>query len=111
MKRFVKIVVLSTLLPFSLSCGAEQPKQSAADGGMKMGSEQAAMDPAKMEQQLKDMQEHSLQIHDLSNKILAESDPQKRQALKDQQLELMKAHHMQMMSGHAGKPMTHQKMH
>ena len=43
-------------------------------------------------------------MHDLSNKILAENDPKKKQALKDEQLELIKAEHMQMMSMH------HQKM-
>jgi hypothetical protein len=48
-------------------------------------------------------------MHDLSNKILAETDPQKQQALKDQQLELMKAEHIKMMSQHAGKGMNHKK--
>jgi hypothetical protein len=48
-------------------------------------------------------------MHDLSNKILAETNPQKQQALKDQQLELMKAEHMKMMSQHAGKGMNHKK--
>jgi len=36
-------------------------------------------------------QEQMLKMHDLSNKILAETDPKKQQALKDQQLELIKA--------------------
>jgi hypothetical protein len=47
-----------------------------------------------------------LKMHDLSNKILAETDPKKQQALKDQQLELMKSEHMQMMSMHHPKMMN-----
>jgi hypothetical protein len=62
-----------------------------------------------MEAHLKDRQAHQLAMHDLSNKILAETDPQKQQALKDQQLELMKAEHIKMMSQHAGKGMNHKK--
>jgi hypothetical protein len=68
-----------------------------------------SMDPAQMEAHLKDRQAHQLAMHDLSNKILAETNPQKQQALKDQQLELMKAEHMKMMSKHAGKGMNHKK--
>ncbi|QPK64532.1 hypothetical protein IVG45_06125 [Methylomonas sp. LL1] len=110
MKHFSKIVIFSTLLPLSFICGAEQPKEPATSGGKAMAPDPGGMDPAKMEQHMKDMQEHSLMMHDLSNKILAETDPQKQQALKDQQLELMKAQHMKMMSGHSGKPMDHKKM-
>ena len=46
-----------------------------------------------------------LKMHDLSSKILAETDPAKQQALKDQQLELIKAEHMQMMNMHHPKMM------
>lgn len=111
MKRYVKIIIFSTLLPFSLICGAEQPKEPAVTSGMAMGADEGAMDPAKIEAHLKEMQEQTLQMHDLSNKILAETDPQKQQALKDQQLELLKAQHMKIMSRHSGKPMDHKKMH
>ena len=100
MNRFVKILVISTLLPFTIICNAEQPIPPAMNG---------SMDPAQMEAHLKDRQAHQLAMHDLSNKILAETDPQKQQALKDQQLELMKAEHMKMMSQHAGKGMNHKK--
>jgi hypothetical protein len=48
-------------------------------------------------------QEQMLKMHDLSNKILAETDPKKKQALKDEQLGLMKIEHMQMMSMHHSK--------
>lgn len=110
MKRFVKILILSALLPFSVICGAEEAVNPAMTGGMAMGSDTGPMDPAKMEEHLKERQEHLLKMHDLSNKILAETDPQKQQALKDQQLELMKAEHANMMSKHMGKPMHHKKM-
>jgi len=67
--------------------------------GMKMmGGKGKMMDPQKMDQRMKKMQEHMLKMHDLSNKILAEKDPKRRQELKDQQLKLMKTHHMHMMS-------------
>jgi hypothetical protein len=49
------------------------------------------------EEHLRAMQEHMLMMHDYSNKILAEKDPAKQAELKNQQLELMKAHHAQMM--------------
>jgi hypothetical protein len=100
MNRFVKILVISALLPFSSICSAEQPASPAKNGGM---------DPVKMEAHLKDKQTHELAMHELSGKILAETDPQKQQTLKDQQLELMKAEHLKMMSQHAGKGMNHKK--
>ncbi len=65
------------------------------------------MEPGKLDEHLKQKQQHTLMMHDLSNKILTETDPAKQQALKDQQLELMKAHHAQMMSMHPDKPMDH----
>ena len=59
-----------------------------------------------MMEHLKIRQEQMLKMHDLSNKILAETDPKKQQALKDQQLELIKAEHLQMMSMHHPKMMN-----
>jgi len=73
---------------------------------MKMSPGMAKMDDAKMMEHLKMKQEHILKMHDLSNKILAETDPKKQQAMKDQQLELMKTEHMQMMSMHHSKKMN-----
>ena len=46
---------------------------------------------------LRAMQEHSLEMHDLSNQILAEKDPEKRQALKERQLQLMKDYRARLM--------------
>jgi hypothetical protein len=103
MKHVVKIIVFSAMLPFSVICSANPPH-------MGMAADQGKMDPVKMEQHLKEMQEQSLIMHDLSNKILAETDPQKQQALKDQQLELMKAHHQKMMAEHHGKAMAPKQM-
>jgi hypothetical protein len=51
---------------------------------------------------LQAMQEHILKMHELSNQILAEKDPAKKEQLKQQQRDVMKAHHQQMMAGHGG---------
>ncbi|MDD1622728.1 MAG: hypothetical protein LUQ11_14725 [Methylococcaceae bacterium] len=110
MKTTLKILTLSTLLAFGSVSHAEQAQKPAMGEGMGMEHEMGGMDPAKMAEHLKEKQEQMLMMHDLSNKILAEKDPQKQQALKDQQLELMKAHHMKMMSMHHGKHMEHKKM-
>ena len=89
--------------PMGMMCGC------GMGCGMGMEHGMGAMDPAKLTEHLKKRQEQMLLIHDLSNKILAEQDPQKKQALKDQQLELMRAHHMEMMSMHHGKSMNQEK--
>lgn len=111
MKHLLKIFIFSSLIPFSAICSAEQSKESNMNDGMTMDAGQQAMDPAKMEAQLKERQAHLLAMHDLSNKILAETDPAKQQILKDQQLELMKAEHTKSMSRHSGKPMHNKQMH
>jgi hypothetical protein len=67
--------------------------------------ESKMMDHLKMKQE----QEQILKMHDLSNKIISETDPKKRQALKDEQLELIKAEHMQLMSMHHSKTMNMEK--
>ena len=86
MKRPIKFIALLALFAVSLNCGAQQPPMGAG------------MDPVKITEYLKEMQAQMLTMHDLSNRILAETDPQKQQALKDQQLEMMKAQYLQMMS-------------
>lgn len=60
----------------------------------------ANMTEEQKSQHMKAMQEHLLQMHDLSNQILAEKDAGKKEQLKAQQLQLMKAHHSQMMEMH-----------
>jgi len=107
-KISLKASITLILLALSASANAQQP--SNPKGDMEMEHDMSAMDPAKVTEHLKKKQEHQLMMHDLSNKILTEKDPQKQQALKDQQLELMTAHHKHMMSMHHGKPMNHQKM-
>ena len=69
-----------------------QGTDTAKHQGMGMG-----MMGGMNEEHLRAMQEHMLMMHDYSNKILAEKDPAKQAELKNQQLELMKAHHAQMM--------------
>ena len=52
---------------------------------------------------LRERQEHLLQMHDLSNRILSAKDPKEKQRLKDEQLQLMKSYelkHHQMMQRH-----------
>jgi hypothetical protein len=79
--------------------GAGKEDGMAGMGGGKEGGMggMGNMDESKMMEHMKMRQEHDLKMHDLSNKILAETDPAKKQALKDQQIELMKSHHMHMM--------------
>lgn len=113
MKTSLKTLILSTLLFFSANGIAQQAHhqmQAGGMGGKGMQHDTGSMDPAKMDEHLRKKQEHMLMMHDLSNKILAEKDPNQQQALKDQQLELMKADHMRMMSMHHGKAMDHKKM-
>lgn len=92
------------LISLGQVCLAAEPAETKS--AMKMSPGMGTMDESMMMEHLKMRQEQILKMHDLSNKILAETDPAKRQALKDQQLELMKTEHMQMMSMHHQKMMT-----
>jgi len=65
-----------------------------------MGGMMAGMSDEQKEKHMRDMQEHMLKMHDLSNQILAEKDATKKEALKKQQLDLMKSHHADMMERH-----------
>lgn len=105
MKKSYKLLALLIMIPLSQAILAEEQSMHKKhhpqkQQGMKMGMQggMGSMDAKKMDQRMKKMQEHMLQMHDLSDKILAEKDPKLKQQLKDQQLQLMKAHHMQMMS-------------
>ena len=96
--------VILFLLPISMAALAADP-QKAPDPMKGMGMHHdmgmmGAMSDEEKEQQLKSMQDHMLMMHDLSNQILAEKDPAKKELLKKQQLELMKSHHAQMMQHH-----------
>ena len=81
--------------------GAGQGMQHGGMGGMH--GDMMDMSP----EHLKEMQAHMLIMHDLSNKILAEKDPAKQQALKDQQLLVMKAHIADRMAKHHKMQMSH----
>lgn len=94
MKILARLTTIFVLVFISQVSAAVEQTQSEPE--MKM-------DESKMMAHLKMKQEQMLKIHDLSNKILAETDPMKKQALKDQQLELIKVEHMQMMSMHHSK--------
>lgn len=99
-----KTLALSTLLLVSTSGFAQQMhhQPSTAGKGENVQHNMSGMDHSKMSDNMKEMQAHMLMMHELSNKILAETDPKKQQSLKNQQLEVMKAHHMQMMTKHHG---------
>lgn len=96
MKHLYKsTAVLLLSLPLSMMSFAAEPMK-----GMGMGHGMGMMGGMTEEQQtehMRSMQEHMLMMHDLSNQILAEKDAAKKESLKNQQLELMKAHHAQMM--------------
>ncbi|MGZ8096888.1 MAG: hypothetical protein ACXWUD_11680, partial [Methylosarcina sp.] len=62
--------------------------------GMGMG---AGMTEEQKDQHLRSFQDHLLKMHDLSNQILSEKNPTKKEELKTKQRELMKAHQAQMM--------------
>lgn len=105
--------VMLLLLPISITGFAAEPQK--AEEPMKgmgmhqgMGMGMMGMTEEQKDQHLRSMQEHMLAMHDLSNQILAEKDPAKKEALKKQQLDLMKAHHAQMME-HRQKMQEHKK--
>ncbi|ESS72286.1 hypothetical protein MGMO_62c00190 [Methyloglobulus morosus KoM1] len=69
-----------------------------------MGGMMAGMSDEEKDKHLRSMQEHMLKMHDLSNQILTEKDASKKEQLKAQQLQLMKAHHAEMMERHHKMP-------
>jgi hypothetical protein len=77
--------------PHEMQPGMGMPGMQGMQPGMGMHKGMGMHDELDMEH-LKEQQEHLLKMHDLSTRILAEKDPQKQQALKDEQLEVMKAH-------------------
>lgn len=75
-------------------------KQMQGMGGMGNIQGMGEMSPEQMEQKMRSMQEYMLKMHDLSNQILSEKKPIKKQVLKDKQLELMKKHMKKMQNKH-----------
>jgi hypothetical protein len=98
MKKTISLLVVLAVIPFSqMSFAEEQKSTPKAEMKMEEGMGCSEKDPVKMKEHMKLEQEHQLKIHDLSNKILSETDPKKQQELKDQQLKLMEEHHMHKM--------------
>lgn len=109
-QKFAGVLLLAS---FSFVAFSQEPPvdEEMKQPGMKMhkGTMGGGMSEEQKEQHLRAMQEHMLMMHELSDKIIAEKDPVKKQALKDQQLEMMKAHRAQMM-GHLQQMRRHKKM-
>jgi hypothetical protein len=103
-KILSRLIAILALVSLSQVCLAVEQVEKIPE--MKMGHPMTKMDESKMMEHLKMRQEQILKMDDLSDKILSETDPKKKQALKDEQLELIKAEHMQMMSMHHPKMMT-----
>jgi Spy/CpxP family protein refolding chaperone len=103
-KILSRLIAILALVSLSQVCLAAEQAEKTPE--MKMDHPMGKMDESKMMDHLKMRQEQILKMHDLSNKILSETDPKKKQALKDEQLELIKAEHMQMMSMHHSKMMN-----
>jgi opacity protein-like surface antigen len=92
-------------LSYSAASFAEQPPAPMAGmqhEGMQSGMQHGGGGMAMDEQHVQLMQEHILKMHELSTQILAEKDPAKKEQLKQQQRDVMKAHHAGMMGGHGG---------
>ena len=81
-------------------------KEMGMNHGMGM---MGGMTEQQQTEHMRSTQEHMLMMHDLSNQILAEKDAAKKESLKNKQLELMKAHHAQMMEHHQQKMQGHKK--
>ncbi|TAK60680.1 hypothetical protein [Methylobacter sp.] len=111
MKHLYKsTAALLLLLSISMMSSAAEPQKTDApmkEKGMGMGMMENMTEEQK-DEHMRSMQEHMLKMHDLSNQILLEKDPAKKELLKNQQLELMKAHHAQMKE-HRQKKMQEKK--
>ncbi len=107
---------LFLLLFLSMASRAEPP--AAPDDTMDMSKgmgmhhgmgRMGQMSEEERDRHLRMSQEHMLKMHDLSNRILAEPDANKKNQLKNEQLELMKAHQAQMMTHRMEKRKGYQK--
>jgi len=106
-----KIIITGCLLIISglgsYSFAQDKPKMQHSMHGMQG---QMQMSEEQRDKHMRSMQAHMLIMHDYSNKILSEKNAKKKQQLKDEQLELMKAHHMQMKSHREKMMKMHQNM-
>ena len=114
MKHLYKsTAILLLLLPMSMMSIAAEPKKSddplkEPGGHQGMGMECCQTEEQKTEH-MRSMQEHMLMMHDLSNQILSEKDPAKKEELKNKQLELMKTFHAQMKQHRQQRMQEHKK--
>lgn len=100
MRHLSKIIAaLLLLLPLGATSFAEETQKVTKPMQQGMGMHQGmgmgmmgGMTEEQKDQHLRAMQEHMLMMHDLSNQILAEKDPAKKEQLKNQQIQLMKTH-------------------
>jgi hypothetical protein len=109
-----KITIAAFFLSLALSLASHAGSPAATDEPMNMQKGMGMRGHGKMSeeelnQHLRVSQEHMLKMHDLSNRILAETDEKKKEQLKKEQLELMKAHHTQMMTKRMERKQQHRK--
>ncbi len=98
MNRIYQLSILSVLVMFLTNGIVFAEESKAKDETVNMKT-MPTNNAAQMEH-LRKMQAHILAMHELSTKILAEKDPKKQEELKNQQLELMKAHMVEKMAHH-----------
>ena len=98
-KKSILAAILLAQFGFGICFAEDQPQSAPAKS--KMAMKMGGMSEEQKDKNMRMMQEHMLQMHDLSDKILAAKDPKERDALKEKQLKLMKehkkAHHAKMM--------------
>ena len=110
MKHLYKsTAILLMLLPISMMSSAAEPQKADEPMGTQGMGMMGGMTEEQKTEHMRMMQEYMLQMHDLSNQILEEKDPAKKEALKNQQLELMKTYHAQMMQHRQQKMQQHKK--
>ncbi|EIC30278.1 MULTISPECIES: hypothetical protein [Methylomicrobium] len=108
----LKITVATFFLSLAFSLPSHAGSTDTPDEPMSMQKGMGMKGPKskeELERHLRMNQEQMLKMHDLSNRILSETDPKKKEQLKNEQLELMKTHHEQMMTKRMEKKQRHQK--
>lgn len=101
---FKPFAIFLLLLPLSFSCLAADQKTNKGNKGMAM---MEPMTAAQMEKKVRMKQDHMLKMHDLSDRILAETNADKKEKLMQEQRQLIKGkmqkkreRHQKMMKKH-----------
>lgn len=106
-----KLILALCLLPLNALAVEQHHANAPVENSAPSAHKNEMM--AISDQQLQNFQAHLLAMQAVSNEIVREKDVKKQADLKEQQLELLKAHHAEMMARH-GKmqhpPMDTQKM-